>query len=269
MTRRITGIILLLFGILVYSGIKMTEELSEQSAPQVYSLQTVSGSAVNPLKIEQVGTGERVSYRLEAAKIRLLALKHSRESMADGDADLALKAAQKAADKGLSIKGIGNHFINKDGRIQVVLWEYGSDLDKLKAFISDQMKVNAEPGDTVIVFTIGHGMGDGNLHNLGQRADVLKAIAGAAEENQQRTLWWQLSCHAAARLPDIKTLTPAQQELLTIVASSTASELSAAGVQGKVMERVFVAMAEKSQKIDPNEDGIVTAKELKDFLNND
>lgn len=47
-------------------------------------------------------------------QIRLLIIKHSRESMADGDADLAINAAKKAAGQGLEIKVIGNSFV--DGR---------------------------------------------------------------------------------------------------------------------------------------------------------
>jgi hypothetical protein len=197
--------------------------------------------------------------------IRLCALKHSRESMADGDANLAVQAAQKAAAKGLPIKVIGNHYINKDGQIQVAFLDFGSDLPKLKAFVSEQMKIDAQPGDTFMVFTIGHGFPNGGLHNLGQRADVMKALAEAAEENDQHTVWWQLSCHACASLPKIESLTPAQQKLFTMVASSSASEQSAAGVQGKIMEKVFLSMAE-SKGIDKNSDGIISASELSAFL---
>lgn len=206
-------------------------------------------------------------YHSGQNKIRLIALKHSKESMADGDANLAISAVSKAAAKGLPIQTVGNHYINKEGKMQVVALEFNNDLPKLKAFVSEQMKLKAEAGDTVVLFTIGHGHPDGSLAGLGQRSGVMKAIADAAEENSQKTLWWQLSCHASANLPAISTLTPAQQELLGIYASSTPSELSAAGVQGKIMEKVFIAMAERSKEIDPDQDENITTAELRDFLN--
>lgn len=200
-------------------------------------------------------------------RIRLLALKHSKEHMADGDADLAINAANKAAAKGLNIKVVGNHFIDKNGKsTQVCIWEYAYDLDRLKDFVSQQMKVDAEPGDTFIVFTIGHGSAGGHLHNLGQRQEVMKFLVKAAEENKQKTLWWQLSCYASASLPRIDSLTPEQQKLFSIYASSPANQESAAGVQGKIMDKLFNAMAEKSSGIDENQDGIITASELKKFL---
>jgi hypothetical protein len=59
------------------------------------------------------------------------------------------------------------------------------------------------------------------------------------------------------RLPAISTLSEKQQELFSIVASSS-TEQSPAGVEGRIMERVFMAMAEQSKDIDPNEDGLIT-----------
>tara|TARA_Y100000034_G_scaffold122497_1_gene168012 strand:+ start:145 stop:471 length:327 start_codon:yes stop_codon:yes gene_type:complete len=55
--------------------------------------------------------------------------------------------------------------------------------------------------------------------------------------------------------------------LLSIVASSDANRVSAAYVQGKHMEKLFVAMAENRESVDSDSDDIITAKELSDFLN--
>jgi len=101
---------------------------------------------------------------------------------------------------------------------------------------------------------------------LGQRGPVMKIIAEAAEENNQETLWWQLSCHAAASLPPISTLSETQQELFSMTASSPANELSYFNTQGKQFSAMFNALAAKSTEIDPNSDEIITAKELSDFL---
>jgi hypothetical protein len=208
----------------------------------------------------------KVSMEDETPHIRLLVLKHSIEFMADEDADLAINAAKDAANCGLKIKNIGNHYIDNNGKVRFFVW---NDISKLQEFVSQQMKVGAEAGDTVIVFTIGHGMYSGSLQNLGQRSLVMHAIADAAEENQQRTLWWQLSCHACAQLPNISVLPEEQQRLFSMYASSKANDVSSSGVQGGIMKRVFMAMAYKSSAIDPDHNSIVTGKELKSFLDND
>jgi len=198
--------------------------------------------------------------------IRVLALKHSKEQMAQGDEDLAFRGIQEAKSKGLHIEAIGGHWVNKDGIMRVKILNFDWNIDKFREFVSQEMKTDAEQGDTVVVFTIGHGARSGYLDNLGQRSEVLEAIAQAAEENDQRTLWWQLSCHATAGLPNINTLSEKQQELLTISASSSAERQSPAGVEGKIMGSVFNAIAEKSSAIDPNHDDQIIAKELKNFL---
>lgn len=198
--------------------------------------------------------------------IRLLALKHCKEAMADSDANLAIKAVEKAAAKGLNIKVIGNHHINRNGQSMLVCQYDNYELPQLQEFISKQMSASAVSGDTLIVFTIGHGGAQGDLQSIGQRAELMQAIVGAAEANKQRTLWWQLSCYASAKLPDIKSLTPAQQKLFSILASSDAQHESLSGEQGKIMEKVFLALAEKSNAIDPNGDNVITAAELKNFL---
>lgn len=198
-----------------------------------------------------------------APKIRLLCIKHSRENMADGDANLAIKAAQTASTKGLDIKVIGNHFV--DGRF--VIEETINNIETLTQYLNQYVKADATPGDTLILFTIGHGFPGGSIQNLGQRSEVLKMIAEIAEKNNQKIFWWQLSCYASAGLPDVGSLTPRQQELITIFASSSDSETSAAYVQGNIMAKIFNAIAEKSNTIDPNKDEKITAAELRTFMN--
>jgi hypothetical protein len=199
-------------------------------------------------------------------KIRLVILKHCREQMADDDAEMAISAARKAAAKGLSIKTIGNQLIDRNGKARVALYDFDwDDLPKVRSFTSEQLKMEAESDDTVIIFTIGHGGQDGGLMTLGQREGVMKAFASAAEDCDQKVLWWQLSCHASMRLPAISALPARQQELFGIVASS-GTEPSPARVEGKIMEKVFVAMAENSKDIDPNGDCIITRDELSGFF---
>lgn len=195
--------------------------------------------------------------------IRMLILKHSREHMADGDADLAIQAVKRAANQGLKIKVIGNHFV--DGRM--VAYHYVMNVATIQSLLEENISVGATNGDTLIVFTIGHGFPSGGLDNVGQRKDVMKVLADAAGGHRQKILWWQLSCHACAGLPSISSLPKDQQELFSIVASSSANDTSAAGVQGRIMEKVFLAMAEKSPNIDPDGTGIITAAKLSSFLN--
>jgi hypothetical protein len=52
-----------------------------------------------------------------------------------------------------------------------------------------------------------------------------------------------------------------------MIASSTANKPSYWGDQTKPMRQVFVAIAEKSSAIDPDDNGMVTAKELSAFMN--
>ncbi len=198
-------------------------------------------------------------------KVRVLALKHSKENMAQDDENLAFQSIQSAQGKGFGVKAIGGHWVNKDGVMRVVHVEF-ENIDKFREFVSEQMKIDAESGDTVIVFTIGHGFREGKLDNLGPRADVQKAIAQAAVENNQRTLWWQLSCYGLAGMPSLSMLPKEQQELLSIVASSDSQTPSPAGVEGRLMGKIFDALAGGSKEIDPNGDDQVTADELKVFL---
>jgi hypothetical protein len=202
--------------------------------------------------------------------VRLLVLKHCPDSIANTDSNQAIQAANLAATKGLTIRDIGNHHINKDGPVdRGLVWGKKTSLVNLQEFISQQMKIDAESGDTLIVYTIGHGSGGGTLMWIGQREILMTAIANAAEENGQETLWWQLSCHAAAGLPEISSLNEKQQELFAMVASSPANRVSYFLTQGEQLEKLFAAMADGSPTIDPDQDQIITAQELKDFLNNE
>lgn len=204
---------------------------------------------------------------LGTMSVRLLIMKHCPDSIADTDANEALQAANLAQTKGLSIRDIGNFRVDSDGKTERVAW-MSVPLEGLKKFVSEQMKVGAEAGDTLIIYTIGHGGRDGSLMRLGQRGPVMKIFAEAAEENEQKTFWWQLSCYAAAKLPDISTLTPRQQEFFCMAASSPANEVSYFRTQGEQFEKMFLALAKRNKEIDPNQDGAVVAHELKSFLNN-
>jgi len=222
-------------------------------------------AVAQPVIIQTPKVAEHYIGNIPSVAVRILVLKHSPDAIGNTDADQAIAAANLAASKGLDIKDIGNYHINRDGRIDFK-WKKMS-MDKLKTFISEQMKIGAVAGDTLIIYTIGHGGGGGGLDNIGQRKIVADAIAQAAEENNQETLWWQLSCHAAAKLPKISSYNQKQQELFSMIASSEADKLSYFCTQGEQMEKLFIAMAERSREIDPDEDGMVTAKEFADFMN--
>lgn len=204
---------------------------------------------------------------MDGVSIRLLVLKHTWEQMANDDARLAIDAANLAATNGLTIKDIGEHNVGPNGQInRRLVFDrrfYGKQLED---FISQQMKIDAEPGDTLVIMTIGHGSPGGHLVELGSRQEVMTSMANASEHNCQETVWWQLSCYASARLPKITQLTQAQQDLFSVVASSDANTQSPAYVEGKIMQKVFVAMANKDREIDPNGDDIVAAEELANFL---
>lgn len=204
--------------------------------------------------------------KLKDFSIRLLILKHCPDDIANVDATEALQAVNLAKTEGLNIEDIGNYHVDPNGKINTMSCQ-SIPLTGLKQFVSDQMKVDAEPGDTLIVYTLGHGSKDGSLMSLGQRRYVMEMLAEAAEENEQQTLWWQLSCKAAAFLPSIATLTERQQEFFSMIASSEANELSYFRTQADQMQKMFVALAKNNQEINPNQDRVISMKELKDFLN--
>lgn len=214
-------------------------------------------------RAQHVGT-----VKSDLISIRLLILKHCFQSIADGDANSGLKAADLGRTKGLKIKDIGNYYLTKEGKSDKrVAWGKFQSVEEIKSFVSEQMKITAEPGDTFFIYTIGHGAASGDLQLIGQRQILVDAFSQAAEENNQETFWWQLSCHAAAGLPQISTLNPKQQELFSMLPSSPANEVSYFDTQGQQLEKLFTALAEGSREIDPNQDCVVVAQELKDFLN--
>lgn len=200
--------------------------------------------------LEKVWGGSSIN---NSFSIRLLILRHTPEQMAIGDANLAKRGVTRAQEKGLDIKVIGDELVRS--------------LDDVRRVVNEKISIESTPGDTLIIHTIGHGHGSGMLQNLGNRKGVMQVFVDAAVRNQQETLWWQLSCHASAHLPGMDTLNTNQQDLFSNLASSTASQVSAAGIQGKIMEKVFVAMAERDKRLDADGDEIITAEELKNFLN--
>jgi hypothetical protein len=185
--------------------------------------------------------------------MRMLICKHCREAMADGDANLAIQAINQGKEAGLDAKVIGNHLVEG--------------LDQLRETLQQKIKDNAKAGDTLIVHTIGHGMPNGQLMTLGYRHQVSEILAAMAQEHKQEIIWWQLSCYAASQLPNINSLNPEQQKLFSNLTSSTASEPSPAYEQGYIMAKVFIALGQKNKNIDPNSDGVITASELRNFMN--
>jgi len=206
-------------------------------------------------QIEQPQSVQPAPQRQKVLVVRLLVLKHSRERMADDDANLAIQGANNAAAKGFPIRVVGNHYIDKLRT-----------KDELQAFVAKEMLNGAVGGDTLIIHTIGHGFHTGSLQNIGQRSDVMAAFATAAEANGQKVLWWQLSCYASAKLPPISSLSAVQQQLISVYASSSASQSSPTREQALLMGKVFDALADKSTTLDRNSDQIITTDELRSFL---
>lgn len=198
--------------------------------------------------------------------VRLLVLIHAPDAVANTDGNLAIVAANVGSAKGLTIKQIGVFQVNKQGQEGFVYSEVFNELNGLKKFIKEQSKIGAKNGDTLMVYTVGHGSGDGSIMRLGQRSGLMKILAEVAEENDQKIFWWQLSCHAAAGLPSIDTLKESQKPLFSMTASSPANELSYFNTQARLMEKMFIALAEKNAEIDPDRDGNVVADELKNFM---
>lgn len=196
--------------------------------------------------------------------IRVLVLKHSKEKMADDDAKMVLDAVKKASKQSLDVRAIGDHFINNTKKIRVALHEW-EEISNLKEFISGQFREHACPDATFIVFTVGHGSSSGYLHNLGERSQLQRAIAEAAEENDQKVLWWQLSCYSAAMLPPVETLTPRQQELFSVLNTSDERTESPAYIEGEIMEKMFASMISGEMDADGNEE--ITGEEFRIRMN--
>lgn len=198
--------------------------------------------------------------------VRLLILKHSFEQVAKNEEIAIVRAANLAATKGLRIEDIGSHFVNRNGKIDHLVWDKKCALSDLKNFVSEQMKISAQAGDTLIIYTTGHGGPNGGLSSFAQRKTVMAAFAKAAEENKQETLWWQSSCYAAAGLPPISSLNQIQQRLFSMIASSDANHSSYWGDQNNAMKQVFLSLAGENKQLDKNQNGRVTHEELKQFL---
>tara|TARA_Y100000034_G_scaffold118960_1_gene160240 strand:- start:441 stop:1334 length:894 start_codon:yes stop_codon:yes gene_type:complete len=197
--------------------------------------------------------------------VRLIILKHSSERIADEESRGIIEAVDFASSKGLDIQDLGDHHVNKNG--PTIVWGNKCSLQTLKAFVSEQMKISAEAGDTLVIYTTGHGGSGGGVQNLGRRSDIAKIFAESAEENDQETLWWQSSCYAAAGLPAISSFNEKQQELFSMIASSTAKRATYWHDQTKPMKELFTAMATMGTDIDPDQNSSVSAKELSSFLN--
>lgn len=201
--------------------------------------------------------------------VRVLILKHCRENLADNEARALVQAANLAASEGLSIKDIGDIHVDKNGKVNRLVWGEAMDIEGLERFVDEQMKVAAQEGDTLVIYTTGHGAKSGSVQILGSRHDLGMAFARCAEKNKQETLWWQSSCYAASGLPTMSELNEKQRELFSMIASSSARNVSYWGDQPPRMKTTFLALAKGGTNIDPNQDGIVTAGELRRFLDSE
>jgi hypothetical protein len=206
-------------------------------------------------------------------KIRVLIFKHSREYIADHDAELVLQAIKHGESQGLDVHSIGAYYFTEpvkgmvsDDPFTNILMEPVEEkrFQRFQDFISDNIKKDKSQRDNVIVFSVGHGSPSGYLHNIGQRTNVFKALAAAAAENKQPMLWWQLSCYASAGLPSLSSLPPEQQKYFNMVASSDSRQSSYIDIQGKIMDRLFTAMV--NDKVDTNHNGVIEANELDAFF---
>jgi len=201
--------------------------------------------------------------------VRFLVLKHCTESIANKNANQAVEVANIAASKGLRIKDIGTHLVNGEGPINRVVWSSKKvSLSNLKEFLCKQMKVDAVLGDTLLIYTCGHGSNSGFMAEFGERNVIGKIFAEAAGECKQETLWWQSSCYAASGLPKISNMPENQQKLFAMIASSPANKVTYWGDQIDPMKKVLTAIAEESPDIDPNQDQVIEAGELRSFMNN-
>jgi hypothetical protein len=71
----------------------------------------------SPLRIVTNDTTPYVGrVQMDGFTVRLLVLKHCLERMADNDAQLAIEAANLAAEQGLTIQNVGEFYINRNGR---------------------------------------------------------------------------------------------------------------------------------------------------------
>jgi hypothetical protein len=218
--------------------------------------------------IESTGTHVGKVRLNDNCIVRLLILKHARESLAEKDHREMLQAVDFGKSSGLTIQELGGHHIDKDGVHENIVWGKICSLQDLKAFINEQMKAHAVKGDTFLIYTTGHGSPSGYLATLGMRKDIQRIFAECAEENNQETLWWQSSCYAAAGLTPINQLPERQQNLFSMIASSDAEHVSYWGHCVRPMREMFEALGKENSEIDPNQDGEITCNELRKFLKN-
>jgi len=108
------------------------------------------------------------------------------------------------------------------------------------------------------------------MAEFGKRDVIGRIFAEAAGECKQETLWWQSACYDefTSGLPEISSMPENQQKLFTMIASSPANKVSYWGDQIDPMKKVLVAIAEESPDIDPNQDQVIEAGELRSFMNN-
>lgn len=198
--------------------------------------------------------------------IRVLILKHSKEKMADDDAKMVMKSISKASSESLDVKTIGDHWIDEANKIRVALAEY-DEISNLKEFVSERLSVGAKPRDTVIIFTVGHGSPSGYLHNVGSRTEMQKALAEAAEENDQKVMWWQLSCYSAAKMPPLGSLSPRQRSLFSVLNTSDAKTPSPAYIEAGIMEKLFSGMINSDPELDRDRNMEITGTEFARYMN--
>jgi hypothetical protein len=195
-------------------------------------------------------------------KIRILMLRHDFDGATALDIDMTYGAVVHAIkEQQLPVEVIGSY-----GWIS-------NDLTALSPWLVPLMKEKATPGDTLIIYTAGHGTPNHELNSwpanhlvgLGPRRDVCEAIAAASDQTGQRVIWWQLSCFAASGLPDCNKWTPARRKRFCVMNSSAADAPSRAGAQSFVLARVLAALADG--RMDLNDDGIIDANEMRASLN--
>ena len=79
--------------------------------------------------------------KFDHMSVRMIVLRHTWDNVSFTDSNEAIQAVNVAASKGLTIKEIGDHNIDKDGTIQRVKYGEPIEFAGLKKFISEQMKM--------------------------------------------------------------------------------------------------------------------------------
>ena len=215
--------------------------------------------------------------------VRIIVIRHTTDAMAVHDTRQLRKAMAAAKSAGLRI-GLITDEIEISGELTK------ADRKRLRSGLLAMVKKHAKPHRTIIIHTIGHGF-TGGLEHWGPRKPVFDMLQGLAIATGQRVVWWQLSCHAQAGLPE-----KSDTRLFTVVSSCPAGANSTPDHQAENMGRVFLALAGKAParrvrkywqggrwavdgkhyaagwymedaELDANRDGKVTVAELRAFLN--